>query len=54
MLVGAVHTCPEQPRGSPSLLYSEYQVIPWGKVGGASFGHPPASSAEVNFMEVIG
>ena len=49
-----LHTCPDQPRGPPNPLYSEYQVVPGGKVGGACFGCPPPSSAEVNFVEVIG
>jgi len=48
-----LHICPNNPRGSLSPLYSEYQVIPGGKVSGVCFGHPPPSSAELNSVEVI-
>jgi hypothetical protein len=49
-----LHTSPDQPKGPPNLLYSEYQFIPRHKVGEACFGHPHPTSAEVNPMDVTG
>ena len=41
-------TCPDRPRGPPSLLYSGYRVFPGGKVlPGRDADPSPPSSAEV-------
>jgi len=40
-------TCPDQPWGPPSLLYSEYWVFLGGKAAGAWRLPPTTSSAEV-------
>jgi hypothetical protein len=47
-------TCPDRPRGPPSLLYNEYRVFPGDKVRPRCDADPsPPSSAEVkNRVEV--
>jgi len=41
-------TCPDQPWGPPSLLYSGYRVTyQGGKAAGHGIDCPPLSSAEV-------
>jgi hypothetical protein len=43
-----LRTCPDQPRGPPSLLYNGYRVFPGGKVRlGRAADHSPPSSAVV-------
>jgi len=43
-----LHTCPDQPWGTTSLLYNGYQVsFPGVKRLGCVTGHPPSSSAKV-------
>ena len=40
--VGAIfRTCPDRPRGPPSLLYNGYLVFPGGKAAGRGVDHPP-------------
>jgi hypothetical protein len=42
------HTCPDRPRGPPSLLYYGYRVFPGGKEGPGRDADPsPPSSAVV-------
>ena len=41
------HTYPDQPWSPPSLLYNEYQVLPWGEAAEAWHWPPIPSRAEV-------